>query len=48
MYCFLCVFFFSYGTSTANFVTYITIRGTMNYAHSKASIFAYFSYLLIF
>ena len=42
IYC--CFFFlFSYGKSTANFVTYVTIRGTMNYAHSKASVFAYFS-----
>ena len=48
MYCFCCFVFFSYGTSTANFVTYVTIRGTMNYAHIKASVFAYFSYLLIF
>ena len=44
---FICVrnsmnYFFSYGTSTANFVTYVTIRGTTNYVHSKASVFAYF------
>ena len=28
--------------STANFVTYFTICGTMNYAHSKASVFCIF------
>ena len=38
----------SYGTSTAYFVTYVTIRGTMNYVHRKASVLAHFSYLLIF
>ena len=35
-------YFFSYGTSTANFVTYVTIRGTTNYVHSKASVFCIF------
>ena len=25
----------SYGTSTAYFVSYVTIRGTMNYVHKK-------------
>ena len=38
----------SYGTSTAYIVTYVTIRGTMNYVHRKAFVLAYFSYLLIF
>ena len=37
----------SFGTSTAYFVTYVTIRGTMNYVHKKASVLAYLSYLLI-
>ena len=30
----------SYGTSTAYFVTYVTIRGTMNYVHRNIFIFA--------
>ena len=37
----------SYGTSTAYFVTYVTICGAMNYVHRKASVLGYFSYLLI-
>ena len=37
----------SYGTSTAYFVTYVTIRGTMNYAHIKAYVLVFFSYFLI-
>ena len=32
----------SYGTSTAYFVTYVTIRGTMNYVHRKAYVLTYF------
>ena len=35
----------SYGTSTAYFVTYVIIRGTMNNVHRKAC-FCIFSYLL--
>ena len=31
----------SYGTSTAYFVTYATIRGTMNYAHIRGMIGKY-------
>ena len=38
----------SYGTSTAYFVTYATIRGTMNYAHIKAFFLVFFSYFLIY
>ena len=37
----------SYGTATAYFVTYVTIRGTMNCVHRKAYVLAYFSYLLV-
>ena len=37
----------SYGTSTAYFVTYVTIRGTMNKVHRKTPVLAYFFYLLI-
>ena len=37
----------SYGTSTAYFVTYVTIRGTMNKVHRKTHVVAYFFYLLI-
>ena len=37
----------SYGTSTAYFVTYVTIRGTVNYAHIKSYVLVFFSYLLI-
>ena len=37
----------SYGTSTAYFVTCVTIRGTRNYVHIKASVLAYFYYSLI-
>ena len=33
--------------STAYFITYVTTRGTMNYAHIKAYVLAFFSYLLI-
>ena len=33
----------SYGTSTAYFVTYVTIRGTMNYAYIKAYVLVIFS-----
>ena len=32
----------SYGTPTAYFVTYVTIRDAMNYVHRKASVLAYF------
>ena len=32
----------SYRTSTAYFVTYVTIRGTMNYVHEKSSCFSLF------
>ena len=32
----------SYGTSSAYFATYVTIRGTMNYVQRKASVLAYF------
>ena len=34
----------SYGTSTVYFVTYVTIRGTMNYVNRKASVLAYFPF----
>ena len=33
--------------STAYFVAYVTIRGTTHYVHRKASVSAYFSYLLM-
>ena len=33
--------------STAYFVTYVTIRGTMNNVHRKTAVLAYFFYLLI-
>ena len=32
----------SYRTSSAYFSTYVTIRGTMNYAHREAFVLAYF------
>ena len=32
----------SYRTYTAYFVTYVTIRGTMNYVHIKSSCFSLF------
>ena len=37
----------SYGTSTAYFVTYVTICGTMNYAHIKAYVLVIFFLFLI-
>ena len=36
----------SYGTSNAYFVTYVTICGTMNYAHIKACFSIFFLFLI--